>query len=87
MFAGDDDDDCWLPHVIFVTADEGSFVSQWCNRRRWTFSDPSTNYTLRTQKEPITRERLGSMLSNRGSPVWLPVGCVAAVVLLKKETL
>ncbi len=82
LFMCEDGDDCWLPHVIIVTADDGSFVSQWCNRRRWTFPDPSPNYTLRTREEPITRERLGLILSNRGSHVWLPVRYVAAVVLL-----
>lgn len=50
-----DDDECWLPvitappahtRVIIVTADDGSFVPHWCNRRRGTFSDLSPNYTL-----------------------------------------
>lgn len=82
------DDDCRrlvvtepTARIIIVAADNTSFVPQKCNRCCFSFSDPSPNYTPRTQEEPITREVLGSMLSNRGSPVRLALGYKTAVVL------
>lgn len=84
-----DDDDCWLPVIIAPPADmslllnDRSFVAHWRNRPCWTFSDPSTNYTLRTENEPIVGEQFGSVLSNRGSPVLLPVRYVVVLVLPK----
>lgn len=75
-----------LPHVVIVTPADGSFVPHWCNRHRWTFSDPSPNYTLRTQNEPIKREESESMLPNRGeSSVGSPVRYLAAVVLQRRK--
>lgn len=57
----DDDGDCWLP-VITPPPAHMSLLSQQmmghlcltgANRHRWTFSDPSSNYTLRTRRQPI----------------------------------
>lgn len=91
MCGGGDDDDCsWLP-VITAPPAHMSLLSQQMmghlcltggNRHRWTFSDPSPNYTLRTWEETIKKDPLRSALSNSRPPVccWT-VRYVAAVVL------
>lgn len=90
MSGGDDDDYRLLviisppAHIIIVTEEDGSFVPHWCNRRCWTRSDPSSNYTLRIQEELVMREALGSMLNNRGSPVLSAVRHQATVVVLRQ---
>lgn len=92
--SGDDDDDYWMSVVItiIITAppahmsllsNDRSSVPHWSNRHCWTFSDPSANYTRRTRKEPIIRERWGSFLSDRESSASLSVRHV--LILLKKN--
>lgn len=72
-------------HVIIVTADDRSFVPHWCNRPFWSFTDRSTNYTLRTREEPIRSKakHLDQYCPMGGSRVWLLIRHRTAVVLLQ----
>lgn len=85
LTCGGDDDDCWLIVITAPLAHMSLLSQQMMSHLCLTGATGIAGafLTLRTQEEPITRQATGSMLSNRGSPVWLAVRYGATVVLLQ----